>query len=237
MADVRVYRLSPEGMAEFLRRRQILSGVFLAIVVAGSMGWLASVGRFGPTPLALGLVLLLLMLVPAFVLGRRRARAAYQAFGLALGQDVIRCVQLDVPPVEMFRTEVTKLVEGRTGLLLRAEAPARAIVVPSRLDGYAEARAQLVTWRTPEPMSAASRRRRVGLLAAALLLIPSYLLGQFAPSTTLALLGTVLFGGLGAWMLFTVVREPLVSGRLKVLLLVVVGWFAVSLLSRWGLPP
>jgi hypothetical protein len=241
-AEVRVYRLSRQGKAKTLRRRQIITGVLFSVFVASSVVWLGWAEHFEKTALEIFLLLLLLILVPAFVLGSRQWRSELEAFGIALGPDVVRCVRRDALPVEMFRNEVTRMVEARAGLLLRAENPARAIVVSSKLDGYADARALLVTWRTPVPISAATRRRRAGVLASALLLLPSYLVARYEASTVLALLGTLLFAGFGGWIVFMVAREPLFGGRQKGLLFIILGWLALSVLWRWagtlwGFPP
>jgi hypothetical protein len=233
MADVRVYRLNREGAAQILKRRQVLTSVFFAFVVGSSLLFLTWRGYLGTRALELVLVIQVVMLVPAYAFGVRRFRAACETFGIALGPDVVRCVRLDGLAVEILRTEVTRIVEGRAGLLLRAETPARAIVVPRALDGYDDARALLITWRTPDPVSAAARRRQAGILTGGLLLLPSYLLARDETSTELALLATLLFAGLGGWILVTVGREPLFNVRLKALLFVLFGWLALSVLSRW----
>jgi hypothetical protein len=125
------------------RRAAALAAATGAVVVAVWAGLLRARGA-GPGTLVLPLVLLVALAGLSHLARMRRARARWDGFRVALGEDGIRRELPGSPTVRIGRAEVTAVEEGPRGIAVRAEG--RAFLVPRELEGYERFRGELARW-------------------------------------------------------------------------------------------
>jgi hypothetical protein len=110
-----------------------------------------------------------------------RRLATYQ---LTLGPNVLRVVQAGAVPTELFRHDVTRIVELRTGLRIE-HGRRRFVGVPRALDGYESVRARLASWCPIE------RARLVPALAILSVAVFGGIAGMLPLSRPLAIVGNL----------------------------------------------
>jgi hypothetical protein len=128
------------------RRAAALAAAAGAVVVAFWAGLLRGRGA-GPGTLVLPLVLLAALAGLSHLARMRRARARWEGFRVALGQDGIRREVPGSPTLRIGRAEVTAVEEDPRGISVRAAG--RALLVPRQLQGYERFREALAAWRAP----------------------------------------------------------------------------------------
>jgi hypothetical protein len=141
-----VYRLSMEKLPLAVGRARRLSLLKLA---AGTTALIGALTPFAPShqdaiDLALVVAMLSFAALP-YVLWRagRRVRRHWNAFELAIGPETVRVAAKGEGRITIRRDEVTQIVEGGTGLLLRSSAPGVVVHVPRTVEGYLDARTRL----------------------------------------------------------------------------------------------
>ena len=231
---IQVFRLSEESFRHARSRNLVLSGVwlFLMLVILAFVGIPRDAD---PRVWLLVFVVVLVVSVIGNFSQRRRVEQVHRTVGLAIGPDVLRYVSALAPPVEMTRTEVVRLQEGRSGLLIEATAPRRAVFIPVSLERYALARDLLSAWRTPEPLT----RRGPGgaaVLAGWAIGILGWLGGKCLENPWLAAVTTLAFLGVGVRFAWIVSREPRVPPKTKSLLLIFAAGALLVLLWRFIQP-
>ena len=126
------------------RRALALAAAVGAVVVAFWAALLRGRGA-GPGTLVLPLVLLAALAALSHLARMRRARARWEAFRVALGQDGITRELPGFPTLRIGRAEVTAVEEDPRGISVRAGG--RALLVPRQLEGYERFREALAAWR------------------------------------------------------------------------------------------
>ena len=226
---VDLYVLGPDARAKARR----FMGVSVGLAGVGLIGFLAALRSATPASQALWPVALIV--TAAFVvggsLGAASARRELASFRIALGPDVIRRVSARLAPLELTRPEVVRIVEMPPGMVLIAKNPARALVVPRTLDGYARVREVVSRWRVPEVRTSAP------LLVAGVALawvagLTGLGLAVFAPAPSLAMLGAIVFAGLGSVLGWQLLRTRDGDPHLRRSLLVMLGMGGLAVLGR-----
>jgi hypothetical protein len=142
--------------------------------------------------------------------GRRLA-----TFQLTLGPNVLRIVQQGLVATEVFRHDVTSIVE-LPSLLRITYGGGRIIGVPRTVDGYDDARARLATWH-----AITTRRQSAYNLALVLAVVGMFVSLWPLPSLILAVANLTWAGGL-TFALWRVSRSALAK-RGKAALYVLLG--------------
>ena len=100
----------------------------------------------------------------------KEGRAAWDSYRLTVSPNVLRRVIVNLPPAEIVRTEVTRIVESAAdGLSVTTADRHRFVFVPRQLVGFAEVRAHLSGWKAIEPAKR-GRQAALGTLWSAVLL-------------------------------------------------------------------
>ena len=125
-------------------RAAALAAATAAVVVAVWAGLLRGRGA-GPGTLVLPLVLLAALAGLSHLARMRRARARWEGFRVAIGEDGITRELPGFPTLRIGRADVTAVVEDQAGISVRAGD--RALLVPRQLQGYERFREALAGWR------------------------------------------------------------------------------------------
>jgi hypothetical protein len=164
--DIRSYRLDPDEMASATKRRlwrrmAWMLTLILVMVTVESL-WLGDPQALLST---LPVVLPLMVLALAFSVFRsfraqiKSGKAAWDSYDLTLSENVMRRQIVNLPPIEILRPEVTRIVEAKgEGLTVATGDRHRFIFIPEQVIGYDEVRARLAGWRHFEPPRRARNR-------------------------------------------------------------------------------
>lgn len=160
----RVFRLDPRAHAAVMRRRLVWMLLFVAVVLTAFQlfYWYLQRGRPDAQSLETSLVVGAALLIVLSVMTVRSARKAVESFRLRLEPDAISIETAGLLQQRIARADV-RLVRERAGGLEIVAARGLPIGVASSLEGYAEVKAELMTWvpapvdgaRQPRPMIAA----------------------------------------------------------------------------------
>jgi hypothetical protein len=158
-ADFRRFRLDPIAYRSFATRALLLRSAFVlgtTIAFAGLVVLVLpdSAYVFFVVPVVIALVL------PTFVRVRSPRSPELVSYELLASPRVLRRTVVGLLPAEILRPEVTRIVESKLGLWVFSTTPLRALFVVSALDGYADVRAALATWRPIEPLAGGGRAAR-----------------------------------------------------------------------------
>jgi hypothetical protein len=233
-SGVEVYRLGPASQAAARRAVWItLGAVYLFLLLV-----LAVVGLSLETVPTLYWWLFPVtgaIFAGAGVLGNRNSAREHALFGIAIGPDVLRRVSSQFPVVEMVRGDVVRVEEFPAGLLLYAEGPPRAVLVPSKLEGYARVRELIAGWKAPE-IRAARKRAGLVMLAGNLLGLLAFLSALMGPDGWVLASASAAFLGLAGFAAWRVISERYLDPKAR---RVILGWLCVAtaiLAFRWALP-
>jgi uncharacterized membrane protein (UPF0136 family) len=232
--DVEVYRLGPEASAAAKRVMWITPGIVavLLLVVFTVVGILLE--SVPPLFWLLVPATACLLLGSAF-LGNRSNQRELVTFGIAIGPDVIRRVSGQLPPMEMVRTEVARIVDAPVGLLLFAESPPRALVIPRKLAGYDRVREIVTQWRAPE-VQPPRRGTGVRLIAGYVLGVVAFSAATYGPDGWVSALGTAVFLGLVTLAALRLFRERFMDPKARRVALLILGMATLAVVWRWVLP-
>ena len=149
-----VYRLSMEKLPLAVGRARRMAFLRLAVATTAVVALLTPLASSPPDAVDVALVVALLALVAIpYVLWRagRRVRRHWNAFELAIGADTVRVAAKGEGRVTIRRDDVTSIVEGATGLLVRSAQPGDVVHVPRTVEGYLDVRTRLGTLRPISP--------------------------------------------------------------------------------------
>lgn len=156
----------------------------------------------------------------------KEGRAAWDSYRLTVGPNVLRRIIVNLPPAEIVRTEVTRIIESPTdGLSVTTADRHRFVFVPRQLVGFAEVRAQLSEWKAIEPAKR-GRRAALGALWSAVLLgcwfgtglIPDIRLAMLAGAVLLVVVGFLIREILAQKIIAKERKAALVAGMCMVML-------------------
>jgi hypothetical protein len=145
-----VYRLSMEKLPLAVARARRVASLKVAVAATIVVALLTPFTASPSSAVDVALVVALLaFLVLPYVLWRvgTRARRHWNAFELAIGADSIRLAAKGAGRVIVRRDEITRIVEGGTGLTVHSAEPGVSVYVPRWVEGYLDARARLAAVR------------------------------------------------------------------------------------------
>jgi hypothetical protein len=155
----RVFRLDPRAHAAVMRRRLVWMLLFMAVVLAAFQlfYWYLQRGRPDAQSLETSLVVGAALLILMTVMTVSSARKAVASFRLRLEPDAITVETAGLLQQRIARAGVRRVRERAGGLEI---VPARGlpIGVASSLEGYAEVKAELMTW-APVPVEGPGQPR------------------------------------------------------------------------------
>jgi hypothetical protein len=91
-----------------------------------------------------------------------RGKVVWNSYDVTLSANVIRRQVTNLPPVEILRPEVVRIVETGEGVTVATRDRHRFIFIPEQLIGYEDLRAHLAQWRNFEPPGATNRLFSIG---------------------------------------------------------------------------
>jgi hypothetical protein len=151
----RRFRLDPIRFRAFATRAILKRAAFVGgIALIFSLGYAAVLPGVREV-VAVAPLVLVIALVPAFLRVRRGTSAELLSYELLVTPRVLRREVAGAMPAEILRPEVTRIVETKAGLWVSSQSPRRSLFVARVVDGYADVRAELATWRAIEPLSGA----------------------------------------------------------------------------------
>lgn len=231
---VQVFRLSEESLRRTLRMQLRGGAILLGIVLFIGVG--AAVEQAADVRVAIVLIGVILVLSMLGVLRERtRAEKRHRAYGWAIGPDVLRHVSSEAPPVEMARTEIVRIQESPSGLLLEAVRPRRAVFVPAGVERYALARELLTSWRAPEPLIRRGPTRAIALGGMAMGLL-AWFGGRYLESSVAAAACTLVYALIAGWFSWVVFREQLIPPKTRALFVILAAGGLLVLVWRLLLP-
>lgn len=143
---MRRFRLAPGPYRAIVRRIVVRRDLVLALLYVLLLGMLWLLGM--AIEYAAGIAVAIW--IGSFVLTWLRTRAAVERqlalFEIILSPRVVRRVMVGLPPAEILRPEVTRIVETPRALCLVSTTPRRSMTVVRAVDGYEAAREQVATW-------------------------------------------------------------------------------------------
>jgi hypothetical protein len=206
--DVRTYRLDPAAFeptakGRIRRRFAWVIPLFLGLLTL-ELGLLARAqpGTSDTLPVVVPIVVVAIGYgwFRAVRTQMKEGRAAWDSYQLTVGPNVLRRFIVNLPPAEMVRTEVTRIVESDAeGLNVATADRHRFVFVPRQLVGFHEVRAHLSGWKAIEPAKP-GRQAALGFLWSAVLLgcwigtgvIPDIRLAMLSGAVLLAAVGFVI---------------------------------------------
>jgi len=151
-AGMRRFRLAPGPYRALVRRIVIRRDVIIALLYVLLLGLLASLGL--QIEFAAGIAVA--VWIGSFVLTWLRTRAAVERqlvmFEIITSPRVLRRIMVGLPPAEVLRPEVTRIVETPRALCLLSTTPRRTMTVVRAVDGYDAVREQVATWGNIESL-------------------------------------------------------------------------------------
>jgi hypothetical protein len=161
----------------------------------------------------------------------KEGRAAWDSYRLTVGPNVLRRVIVNLPPVEIVRTEVTRIVESPVeGFSVTTADRHRFVFVPRQLVGFAEVRAHLSGWKAVEPAKR-GRQAALGMLWSAVLL-GCWLGTGIIPDIRLAMLsGAVLLVAVG-FLIREILKQKIVANERKAALVAGMFMFMLAPFAR-----
>jgi hypothetical protein len=143
---MRRFRLAPGPYRAIVRRIVIRRDIVIALLYLLLLGMLWVLGL--QVEYAAGIAVA--VWIGSFVLTWLRTRAAVERqlemFEIILSPRVARRVMVGLPPAEILRPEVTRIVETPRALCLVSTTPRRTMTVVRAVAGYEVVRAQVATW-------------------------------------------------------------------------------------------
>ncbi len=229
LSDIRTYRLDTLVFEGVLRRRMLrrLAWVLPLAAVVGLVMARRQASSDADVPL-----LAIPIIVGAIAFGSVRAlrmakkneRAAWETYQLTLGPNVLRRSVVNLPAVEILRTEVTRIDAGVDGLSVATADRQRFVFVPRELVDFEEVRSRLAAWRALESPRVA--RSLAVTLAWAALLFGSLFTTTTTPDLTVALVSGVVLVGVVGFTIREFLRSTVMDNRQKA---ATVGAFALFL--------
>jgi hypothetical protein len=183
---------------------------------------------------------LAMVAIMGFIIYRRtlaRELVMWRSYRLALTPNIVRRVVDGVAPVELLRSEVTRVVVvPEQGLTLHTAAPLRFVYIPEQLERFEDVVAELGQWAPIQPPDV--KKARLGQALGWLLGLG--ILGAWGASSyatdprVVAVSLVVLYGGIG-YMGWTTARNPNMTTRQKASTLIVFGLMGLGPLARYAL--
>lgn len=229
--QIRKYRLEPSAFASTTKRRlgrhlawqiPLTVGLTFVFILLSSRAQRLEVAWWWFPVALLAVPCLILAPIPRAM---KRARKAWDEFELTVSDNVLHLRLGGVPPVEVLRPEVKRVVERKGfGLLVSSPEPGRQIFIPEHLRGFEEVREHLRSWRELEPPSLALDRF-LGILWTVILL-GSWVASAAIPDIRFALAAGVVLLATVALLMRRVLQQKAVDNRFKAKHLMVFGMFA-----------
>ena len=178
---IRSYRLDPNAFAATTKRRiakrlaWVLPLIFILVIGEFVVMGKNSQSFVDALPIALSVSVLALAfgLFRAFRLQLKNGKPAWDSYDLTMSENVIMRHVINLPPIEILRPEVTRVVEVRgQGLTVATNDRHRFVFVPEELLGYDEVRARLAQWRALDPPLV---RNRLGSIVWSIALIGAWI--------------------------------------------------------------
>ena len=236
-AAVRKFRVAPATIRTVtlkLALRQ-LAWQLPVLVGAGAVGLIGSGGNHSPdliSTLLIAAAIVCLTLGGTLALGLARARKAWRSLELTVSPSVLRLQMADLAPIEVLRFEVTRIVELEgVGLVLHTADPTKSPLVSRHLEGFAELRAHLATWR-PLESSIDHRRKRAQAWAWSAAMLGAWLAAGLMPNMIIAGAAGVALIVMGSISLTNVLKMKTLSNRYKASALATLGLFMLAPVAR-----
>lgn len=166
-----------------------------------------------------------------------RELVMWRSYRLALTPNIVRRVLDGVAPVEVLRSEVTRVVlVPEQGLTVHTADALRFVYIPEQLERFEDVVAELGQWAAIQPpdLKKARTGKALGWLLG-IAILGAWIASSYAsdPRVIGASL-LVLYGGIG-YVAWTTVRNPNLTARQKASILMVFGFMAVGPLARYAL--
>jgi hypothetical protein len=237
------HRLREDVAERVIRRRLLRRFVPLAVTVPAVVivvPLLMPAPDGGTTSMVPAVVTLAMTAIIGFIVYRRalaRELVMWRSYRLALAPNIVRRVIDGMTPVEVLRSEVTRVVAvPGQGLLVHTADPLRFVYIPEQLERFEEISAELGQWaptQAPDRKKARLGQALGGVLGLAIVgawIASSYVSDPRVVTASLV----VLYGGIG-YIGWTTVRNPNMTMRQKASILMVFGLMALGPLARYAL--
>jgi len=143
---MRRFRLAPGPYRALVRRIVIRRDVIIALLYVLLLGMLWLLGL----EIEYAGVIVVAVWLGSFILTWLRTRAAVERqlamFEIIMSPRVLRRAMVGLPPAEVLRPEVTRIVETPRALCLVSTSPRRTMTVVRAVDRYDLVRSQVATW-------------------------------------------------------------------------------------------
>lgn len=237
------HRLREDVAEGVIRRRLLRRFVPLAVmvpVVVVAVPLLMPAPDGGTTSMVPTIVTLAITAIIGFIVYRRtlaRELVMWRSYRLALTPNIVRRVIDGMAPVEVLRSEVTRIVAmPEQGLQVHTADPLRFVYIPEQLERFEEVSAELGQWAPIQPPD--RQKTRLGQALGGVLglaIVGAWGASSYVsdPRVVVASL-IVLYGGIG-YIGWTTVRNPNMTMRQKASILMVFGFMALGPLARYAL--
>ena len=144
----------------------------------------------------------------------KSGKTVWDSYELTISDNILRRVTANLPPAEMFRTEVTRIIDAKgEGLTVATADRHRFIFVPEQVVGYGEVRERLASWRAFEPPRLA--RNRAVAVSWTIVLLGSWLASGMIPDIRLAMVAGVVLLAVGAVTMRETIKLTVMENKTK----------------------
>jgi hypothetical protein len=149
---MRRYRLAEKPYRTLVRRALLVRFAWVLAIYLVLFGVLELIGIHSVLLLPIFGLSFGLNVLSTWLRTRAATRKQLVMYELIVGPRVARRIMLALPPSEILRPEVTRILETPRGMWLISTAPRRTLALSAATEGYAELRATMGTWGQVESM-------------------------------------------------------------------------------------
>ena len=220
--EIRSYRLDPQAFEGITKRRiyrriaWVTAFVVLFVTIQLAVMSTLQEGVGDSLPFSIPIILAALGFggFRAVRMQLKNGKAAWASYQLTMSPNVLRRVIVNLPPIEILRTEVTRIVDVEAeGLTVATADRHRFIFIPRQLIGFGEVCTQLLTWRAFEAPKLAQNRALA--VSWTVLLIGSWIACGVIPNLGLAMLAGATLVAVGAFAIREILKVNVFDNKQK----------------------
>jgi hypothetical protein len=237
------HRLRQDVAEGVIRKRLLRRFIPLAVMVPAvvfAVPLLTPQPDGGTSSIVPAVVTIAITALIGFIIYRRalaRELVMWRSYRLALSSNIVRRVIDGMAPVEVLRSEVTRLVlVPEQGLWVHTAAPLRFVYIPEQLERFQEVCAELGQWSAIQPPDLKKTRLGQALgVGLGLAIVGAWIASSYVADPRLLAASLVaLYAGIG-YISWTTVRNPNMTMRQKASILMVFGFMGLGPLARYAL--
>jgi hypothetical protein len=237
-SETRSYRLRPEAFEAVIKRRiygrVAWSYALILVMVAAALAVMSRVQPNIADGLPISIPIVLVALTSGGFLAVRaqvqRERSAWASYQLTIDANLLRRLVGNVPPMEITRAEVTRILAFEDkGLRVETADRHKFIFIPEQLVEFEDVRRQLASWLEPE-LPRLARNRALGI-GVAVLLSGSWIACGVIPDLGIAMIPGAVVVVVGAWAMRETLKSRVADRKQKAR---IVGLFALMMFAPFG---